>query len=99
MIISLSSSLKTSVVLTLLLGFYTLGHSQAQNRPNVILILADDLGYGDLSCYNSASKIQTPHLDHMATMQQQPLGNGILVLIGKQSMDLSQRLVLIGSAM
>jgi len=67
MIISLSSSLKTSVVLTLLLGFYTLGHSQAQNRPNVILILADDLGYGDLSCYNSASKIQTPHLDHMAT--------------------------------
>lgn len=36
-------------------------------RPNIVLILADDLGYGDLSCYNPQSKIPTPHLDHLAS--------------------------------
>ncbi len=34
-------------------------------RPNVILILADDLGWGDLSCYGQ-KKIATPHIDHLA---------------------------------
>ncbi len=35
-------------------------------QPNIIVILADDLGYGDVSCYNTQSKIQTPHLDRLA---------------------------------
>ena len=38
----------------------------AASRPNIVLILADDLGYGDLSCYNPQSKIQTPNLDALA---------------------------------
>jgi len=33
--------------------------------PNVIILLADDLGYGDLSCYGSQS-IETPHIDALA---------------------------------
>lgn len=37
----------------------------AQQRPNVIYIYADDLGYGDLSCYG-ATKISTPHIDRLA---------------------------------
>ena len=41
-----------------------LGVSRADDRPNVLLILADDLGYSDLSCYGS--EIPTPHLDRLA---------------------------------
>jgi arylsulfatase A len=37
-----------------------------QARPNVLLILADDLGYGDVSCYNSEAKVATPNLDRLA---------------------------------
>ena len=33
--------------------------------PNVVYILADDLGYGDLGCYG-ATKVQTPHIDRLA---------------------------------
>ena len=38
----------------------------AGKAPNVILIFADDLGYGDLSCYG-ASKLKTPNIDRLAT--------------------------------
>ncbi|CAG7654339.1 arylsulfatase [Paenibacillus allorhizosphaerae] len=38
---------------------------KADERPNIVYILADDLGYGDLSCYG-ATLVQTPHLDRLA---------------------------------
>lgn len=37
------------------------------NQPNIVLILADDMGYGDVRAYNPESKIATPHLDLLAT--------------------------------
>lgn len=37
----------------------------AADRPNIVVILADDLGFGDLSCYGHP-KFKTPHLDRMA---------------------------------
>ncbi len=38
----------------------------AAQRPNVVIILADDLGYGDPHIYNQESKIPTPHIDQLA---------------------------------
>jgi N-acetylgalactosamine-6-sulfatase len=37
----------------------------SSERPNIVLILADDLGYGDLACYGRED-VETPHLDQLA---------------------------------
>src|SRR5690606_39229764 len=39
--------------------------STSHSKPNILIIYADDLGYGDLSCYG-ATAVQTPHIDSLA---------------------------------
>ena len=39
----------------------------AGETPNIVYLLADDLGYGDLSCLNKDSKIGTPNMDRLAS--------------------------------
>jgi arylsulfatase A-like enzyme len=58
----------SQALLAVLLALLTTGPADADaqpDRPNVVLILADDLGYGDLGCYG-ARDIRTPNVDRLA---------------------------------
>ena len=48
------------------LGSLRAQEASAPQQPNILFILADDLGYGDVACYNPESKVPTPHLDQLA---------------------------------
>lgn len=69
---SLAGQVFTRVRITFLIAIVGLGSSlaglaaeQKSSRPNIILILADDLGYSDLGCFGS--EIPTPNLDRLAS--------------------------------
>ncbi|MHC1769278.1 MAG: arylsulfatase [Verrucomicrobiia bacterium] len=55
-----------TVLASLLLAGATACVQAAPPHPNIVLILADDLGYGDPGCYNPRSRIATPHIDQLA---------------------------------
>lgn len=57
--------LHTVLTSVLILGFVVVPGSAAEEKPNVIVILADDLGYGDVSSYGHSS-IETPNIDRLA---------------------------------
>jgi len=56
----------TLVSIQLLVTGDTACAADIPSRPNIVIILADDMGYGDLSIQNPDSKIPTPHLDRLA---------------------------------
>ncbi len=55
---------QTLKIALVLVGIVT-GDLSAAEKPNIILLLADDLGYRDLSCFGSPA-VKTPHLDRLA---------------------------------
>jgi arylsulfatase A len=57
---------RSIMIVVCALGIATPGYSQAP-PPNIVIILADDMGFGDLACQNPDSKIPTPFLDKLAT--------------------------------
>ncbi len=64
-----SSPMKRSVQFIILFSLLLAHPAFTQDRPNIIVILADDMGFADLGCYGS--EIETPNLDALA-------GNGLL---------------------
>jgi len=60
-------SIKIVGVMVLIVSAFTQCTTIEQKKqPNIVFILADDMGFGDLSCYNSDSKIPTPNIDNLA---------------------------------
>ncbi len=47
-------------------GFNSAYARESRKLPNILFILTDDLGYGDVACYNAESKVPTPHVDRLA---------------------------------
>ena len=54
-----------SLALTSCLAVHAENKNQNTDKPNVIFIYADDLGYGDLECYG-AKNVQTPNVNRLA---------------------------------
>ena len=55
-----------SVLLSILAVVWMASPSLLAKMPHVLLVLVDDMGYGDLACYNRHSKIETPHINGLA---------------------------------
>lgn len=59
------ASTLTSIALALTVPVSS--HAADPAKPNVVFILADDIGYGDVTCYNAQSKLETPRIDRLAS--------------------------------
>jgi arylsulfatase A-like enzyme len=60
-----STQMRKILLLTLLTALFGSAPANAQTRPNVVIIYADDIGYGDVSCYG-ATALKTPNIDRLA---------------------------------
>ncbi len=57
---------KQIVAIAAIITLLCVANAFASELPNIVFILADDLGYGDVGCYNPESKVSTPNIDRLA---------------------------------
>ena len=62
-----SKSITFLLACTLAMSLLACTPPEEEKKPNIIFILADDLGYGDIAAFNENSKIKTPYLDQLAS--------------------------------
>jgi|GEM_PF-2988429 hypothetical protein len=59
-------TLLSALLLTPLAATYATDTPKPASKPNIVFILADDIGYGDFGCYG-ATKVKTPNVDRLAS--------------------------------
>jgi len=57
--------MRTILIFCVLAGLFSGNSIAAERKPNIVVILSDDLGYGDVGCYG-ATKVKTPNIDKLA---------------------------------
>jgi arylsulfatase A len=62
-----SGSCSHGVAVLLALTACVAARAATEQRPNIVYILADDMGYGDVRCYNPECKVPTPSIDRLAS--------------------------------
>lgn len=68
MVASTVGVIRVWLLASMLTGAANVSESAAGQRPNIVVILCDDLGYGDVRCLNpERGKIPTPHIDRLAS--------------------------------
>jgi hypothetical protein len=46
------------------------GRVKMRKNPNIVFIMADDMGYGDVGCYNPESRLPAPNMDRLTAFYQ-----------------------------
>ena len=70
--------LQMRLILVPIIALVTAAVAGPDKRPNIVLIMADDLGCGSLGCYGN-KEIKTPNIDQLAHAELQVLGRGAIL--------------------
>lgn len=57
----------SNFLLIMFINPHTANSQKHADKPNIIYILTDDLGYGDVQCFNQEGRIPTPNINRLAS--------------------------------